>query len=203
MALVSSYQGFIFDYGGVLANHQTDADHLKMAEIAGMPEPVFTEAYWNERVEYDRDHIDGAEYWEKIAERGGKSFSQQTVEQLIEADNRSWMQFDEVMWEWVGQLRAGGKRVAILSNMPRDLGQALKTRTDKLNQFDHVTLSYEVRSTKPEAAIYDHCLSGMALSPAETLFFDDRLENVQGAEALGIRAIQFTSRDEVLLRVRA
>jgi len=203
MALVSDYSGFIFDYGGVLVHHQTDADQERMAGIAGLPRPVFTEAYWAERIEYDRDHISGFDYWQKVAQRGNRSFSREVVDQLIEYDNLSWMQFDQAMWDWIAQLRSAGKRIAMLSNMPRDLGEALKARTDKLNQFDHVTLSYEVRAAKPEAAIYEHCLNGLELSPEETLFFDDRVENVQGAELLGIRTIQFTSRDEVLLRVRA
>jgi putative hydrolase of the HAD superfamily len=202
MALVSSYNGFIFDYGGVLVSHQTEADQKKMAGIAGLPQSVFTEAYWAERVDYDRDAISGFEYWQKVAQRGNKTLSQQAIEDLIECDNVSWMQFDNAMWDWIGQLRAAGKRVAILSNMPRDLGEALKTRTAKLNEFNQVTLSYEVRAAKPEPAIYEHCLSGLDLPADETLFFDDRVENVQGAEVLGIRAIQFTTRDEVLLRVR-
>jgi putative hydrolase of the HAD superfamily len=202
MALVSSYSGFIFDYGGVLVSHQTEADQKKMAGIAGIPQSVFTEAYWAERIDYDRDAISGSEYWQKVAQRGNKTLSQQAIDDLIEYDNVSWMQFDDAMWDWIGQLRSAGKRVAILSNMPRDLGEALKTRTDKLNEFDHVTLSYEVRAAKPDAVIYEHCLSGLDVPPGQALFFDDRVENVQGAEVLGIRAIQFTTRDEVLLRVR-
>ena len=37
MALVSSFEGFIFDYGGVLALHQTESDQARMAKVAGMP----------------------------------------------------------------------------------------------------------------------------------------------------------------------
>jgi putative hydrolase of the HAD superfamily len=202
MALVSSYNGFIFDYGGVLVSHQTEADQKKMASIAGIPQPVFTEAYWAERIDYDRDALSGFDYWQKVAQRGNKTLSQQAVADLIEYDNVSWMQFDNVMWDWIAQLRAAGKRVAMLSNMPRDLGEALKTRTGKLNEFNHVTLSYELRAAKPAPAIYEHCLTGLDVPAEETLFFDDRIENVQAAEVLGIRAIQFTSRDDVLLRVR-
>jgi putative hydrolase of the HAD superfamily len=113
------------------------------------------------------------------------------------------MQFDEVMWDWIAQLRAAGKRVAILSNMPRDLGEALKSTTDRFQYFDHVTLSYEVRATKPEPAIYEHCLEGLGLPAKETLFLDDRIANIQGAEMLGIDSIEFLNRDDVLLRVRS
>ncbi len=112
------------------------------------------------------------------------------------------MQFDEVMWEWIRQLKAAGKSVAILSNMPRDLGEALKTETNRLDLFDAVTLSYEVRAIKPEPAIYEHCLEGLGLEAKDTLFLDDRIANVQGAEMLGIDSVEFVNRDDVLLRLR-
>jgi putative hydrolase of the HAD superfamily len=202
MALVSSYDGFIFDYGGVLVHHQRDEDQAHMAEVAGVPKDLFTEVYWSDRLDYDRGLVSYAEYWQGLARRAGTTFTEAVIERLVELDNVSWMQFDSVMWEWIEQLRAAGKRVAMLSNMPRELGEALKSQTGKLDSFDQITLSYEVHSVKPEPAIYEHCLEGLGTPPEQTLFLDDRIANVQGAELLGIRAIQFTSRDDVLLRVR-
>jgi putative hydrolase of the HAD superfamily len=90
----------------------------------------------------------------------------------------------------------------MLSNMPRELGDALKSRTGRLNSFDHVTLSYEIHAAKPEPAAYEHCLEGLGVTAEQTLFFDDRIANVQAAELLGMRAIQFLDRDDVLLRCR-
>jgi len=203
MALVSSCNGFILDYGGVLVRHQSDADQGRLAGIAGIPKTAFTELYWSLRPDYDKDLISYNEYWQTLAQRAGTSLKEETIAELVELDNQSWMQFDEVMWDWIAQLRAAGKRVAMLSNMPRELGEALKLTTQKLDSFDHVTLSYEVRAAKPEPAIYEHCLEGLETPPDQTLFLDDRIENVQGAELFGMRAIQFTSRDDVLLLLRA
>jgi len=203
MALVSSYEAFMVDYGGVMVRHQSDADQAKLAHIAGLDKELFTELYWSERPDYDRDVISGTEYWQKIAQSAGTTLTEQVIQELIDFDNRSWMQFDSVMWEWVEQLRAAGKRVGLISNMPRDLGEALKSRTQKLSNFDQLTLSYEIHAVKPEPAVYEHCLDGLNTPPEQTLFVDDRIENVQGAELLGIRAIQFTSRDDVLLRLRS
>jgi len=203
MALVSQFEAFIFDYGGVLVDHQTDEDQKKMARIAGRPQEEFTERYWSERLEYDRGAITAIQYWQGVAGDSGNTLSQQTIDDLTELDSASWMRYDPAMWEWVEQLRAGDKKVAMLSNMPLDLGEALKARTQKLDSFDQLTLSYEVHSVKPEPAIYEHCLEGLGATPEQTIFFDDRIVNVQGAELLGIRSIQFTSRDEVFLRVRA
>src|SRR5207248_2634970 len=122
MALVSSYDGFMLDYGGVLVHHQTDADQAKLAEKAEIRKDLFTELYWSERPDYDKDVISGAQYWHAVAQRAGATLTGRIIEQLIELDNRSWMQFDSLMWEWINQLRTAGKRVALLSNMPRDLG---------------------------------------------------------------------------------
>ncbi len=203
MALVDPYAGVIFDYGGVLVTHQTPADQAHMAEIAGIPEDVFTEAYWSDRLEYDKGSITAAEYWQALAQRAGSAVAAKILDQLIELDTMSWMRFDSVVWEWIDQLRSQGKRVAMLSNMPRELGEALKSRTERLAKFDFITLSYEVYSVKPEPAIYEHCLEGMGLDAGQTLFLDDRMPNIQGAELPGIRAIQFTNRDDALLLLGA
>jgi putative hydrolase of the HAD superfamily len=203
MALVSSYQGFIFDYGGVLVRNQSHEDQARLAHIAGIPQPLFTELYWAHRLDYDKDSVTAPEYWTTVARSAGASLSAVAIEELTELDTTSWMQFDSVMWDWVEELRAAGKRVAMLSNMPRDLGEALRTRTNRLRSFDQVTLSYEVRSAKPEPAAFEHCLEGLGTPADQLLFLDDRIDNVQGAELLGIRGIQFTDRDEILLRVRS
>lgn len=203
MALVSSYRGFIFDYGGVLVRHQTEEDRSRLADLAGIPRSQFSDLYWANRMDYDKDLVSAAEYWTGVAQSAGASLTADAIAQLTETDTASWMQFDSVMWDWVEELRAAGKRVAMLSNMPRDLGEALKTRTNRLDSFDHVTLSYEVRSAKPEPAVYENCLEGLGTPADQILFLDDRIENLQGAELLGIRGIQFIDRDEILLRVRS
>ena len=202
MALVSEYDSIIFDYGGVLVHHQTESDQAQMAAMARIPRERFSELYWSDRDAYDRDRVSGSEYWQQLASRAGTELSPPQIEDLTEFDNVSWMRFDPPVWEWIDQLRAAGKRVAVLSNMPRDLGEAIESRTDRFRSFDQVTLSFQVRSVKPEAAIYEHCLEGLGTTPERTLFLDDRIANVQGAELLGIRAIQFLSRDDVLTQVR-
>jgi putative hydrolase of the HAD superfamily len=202
MARANSYDGYIFDYGGVLAHHQTDADQARLAGIAAIPQDHFFRLYWDTRLDYDKGSVTAAEYWQNIGRGANKTLTAAVIEQIVEADNQSWMQFDRAMWDWIAELRAAGKRVAMLSNMPRDLGEALASQTERLRAFDHVTVSYDVRSVKPEPAIYEHCLAGIGTEPERTVFFDDRIANVQGAESLGIHAVEFLDRDDVLRRMR-
>ena len=203
MALLDTYDGFIFDYGAVLVGHQAPADEQKLAATAEIPADTFAELYWSTRLDYDQGLVTGPEYWQRIAKGAGTLFTPATIERLTEIDTLSWMHYDEVMWEWIAELRGAGKRVAMLSNMPMELGEALKARTDRLTRFDHVTLSYEVKSVKPEPAIYEHCLLGLGVVAERSVFFDDRIANCRGAEMLGIHAIEFLNRDAVLAQAKA
>ena len=202
MAPAKDFDGYIFDYGGVLVHQQTEEEQARMAETAGIPAEQFSELYWATRLDYDKGVVSGPEYWAALGRTAGKVLTPPVIDALTEIDSSAWMHFDEPMWDWIEELRRAGKRLAILSNMPSDLGEAIKTRTDRMKRFDFVTLSYEVRSVKPEAAIYEHCLDGLGTSPSRTVFFDDRIANVHGAEMLGIQGVEFLNRDAVLAQYR-
>lgn len=198
MAPVDRYAGVIFDYGGVLAFHQTQEDVERLAQIAGLAPDALNGLYWSERGEYDKGLMTAEDYWNGMAQRAGKTFSADQIRLLIEADNVSWTHFDEQMYAYVESLRSAGKRVAVLSNMPHELGETIKATTRGFAPFHHVTLSYEVRFIKPAPEIYEHCLAGLGLSAKDVLFLDDRPENIEGARRVGIDGIRFTSREEVL-----
>jgi FMN phosphatase YigB (HAD superfamily) len=54
-------------------------------------------------------------------------------------------------------------------------------------------LSAEVRSIKPEPAIYEHCLRGLGVAATESLLIDDREVNLAAARSMGIHGIQYKS----------
>ena len=189
MALADQFRAFIFDYGGVLVQFQPPAEQERLASLAGIPKELFHKLYWEYRLSYDRGLLSHFDYWQTLAAAAGKRFSSETVEELTEADIQSWLHFNPAWWEWAHKLRQSGKRVALLSNMPRELGEALRSRTDRLKRFDHVALSYETGLVKPDAAAFEACLRNLGVQPGEAVFFDDSIVNVEGAEKLGIRGI--------------
>ena len=58
-------------------------------------------------------------------------------------------------------------------------------------------ISYQIHKTKPDPGIYSFLLQKYGLDPLECLFFDDRAENVEAAQKLGITAVQITSREKI------
>ncbi len=55
--------------------------------------------------------------------------------------------------------------------------------------FDKTYYSHEIGLRKPDAAAYLYVLNENDLLPQETLFIDDTLKNIKGAEAVGLQTI--------------
>jgi len=64
---------------------------------------------------------------------------------------------------------------------------------DFLHWFDGRVVSGEEKTRKPFKEIYDIILTRFNLLPAETIFIDDNMRNINAAEELGIISIHFTS----------
>jgi len=111
-----------------------------------------------------------------------------------------WGRFDDRVLSWARDLRSSGLRTGILSNLPRTLGERLRSEEGFLDHFDQVTFSYELGVIKPEALIYQHAIAGLGVEAGEALFLDDRPENVEGALAVGMQAVVFDSWEGFLER---
>lgn len=64
--------------------------------------------------------------------------------------------------------------------------------------FEKVYYSHHLKMRKPEAKIYRHVLDEQGLVPSETLFLDDREDNLAAAWAEGIRTQLVTQADGIL-----
>ena len=70
--------------------------------------------------------------------------------------------------------------------------QYLKEKYTFFDKFKGVIVSAEVGILKPCEKIYHCLLDQYNLIPQETVFIDDIAKNVEGAEKVGMKAIQFT-----------
>jgi len=183
----------IFDYGLVLSGPPEPAARARLLEISGLSPEVFDTHYWRYRLDYDRGTLNGHTYWPTIARDAGVSFSAVEIEALIEQDVLLWATVDPIMLEWVNRVRASGMKTAILSNMGEDLLAYMRENFGWLDRFHHLTWSCELNLIKPMAAIYEHTLEQLNVQPNEALFLDDRIENVEGARAVGIHSLLFRS----------
>ena len=68
--------------------------------------------------------------------------------------------------------------------------------------FDVIVLSYEVRAAKPSRVIYETAAEMAGFAPEDIFFVDDRIENVEGARAVGFEAVQFRDPQQFLADLR-
>jgi putative hydrolase of the HAD superfamily len=189
----------ILDYGNVICLPPSPQQLSDAAELCGFTVEDFVQAFWRKRREYDRGS-DARAYWLDIAEASGRVFDEGLIAEMMRREVDFWGRFDHRVLNWTQDLRAAGLRTSILSNLPRTLGERLRSAPGFLDHFDQVTFSYELGVIKPEAPIYRHAIEGLGVAPEEALFLDDRPENVDGARAAGIRAEVFNSWEEFLER---
>ena len=187
----------IFDFGGVLCFAPTEERLAEAAALCGLSTPVFVDAFWRKRREYDRG-MDPAEYWRDFAAATGQSFDDAMIQEMIRREIDFWSHHDARVLAWTEDLRRAGIRTSILSNLPAPLGENLRATKGFLEHFDQVTFSYELGVIKPEPDIYHYSVRGLAVAPEEALFLDDRPENVEGARAIGLHAEVFTTWREFL-----
>jgi putative hydrolase of the HAD superfamily len=69
-------------------------------------------------------------------------------------------------------------------------------------RFDQLCFSYQVQATKPDRRAYLGALERLGVAPARCVFVDDADQNVQGARAVGIDAVRFTSADALASALR-
>jgi FMN phosphatase YigB (HAD superfamily) len=68
---------------------------------------------------------------------------------------------------------------------------------DALAHFRKVFVSSRMGLRKPERAAFEHIAAEIGVAPGDILFFDDMIENVEGARAAGLRAVHVKGPQDV------
>lgn len=182
-------KNIVFDVGNVLVTFNPEAYLDKLGYDVqtkqAIGKAVFNNPLWNENdrgIMSDEELLNGfivnaPEYELQIREAferiGG------AIELLPHAMN------------WVRDLKSRGYRLYVLSNYGEYTYKQTKHKLGFLPFMDGTIFSYKYKVIKPEKEIYELLLNKFDLQAAETVFIDDRLENVEAAQELGFKGIQF------------
>lgn len=82
-------------------------------------------------------------------------------------------------------------RLVLLSNVDQYYWQRLLAWHPELALFDHRLLSWAMGMAKPQREVFERAIDAAAASPKRCLFVDDKPENVEASEGLGMRAHLF------------
>ena len=180
-------KNIVFDLAGVVVarNPQRFPKHLDefFSFVFATPEGGMPK-FWED---YDRGVRSVYEVAEAVAEYRNCDIATAKANMLLAVEYQ-----EEVAptANLVEELKDRGYNLYVLSNMSREYIDFLR-KLPVFRYFDKQIISCEEQLVKPEREIYELLLSRYGLNPAETIFVDDRKENVEAAAELGIVSFYF------------
>jgi len=202
-------KAIIFDFGGVLMRTMSQEPRQRLAARFGLsPEELSNIVFDSEESLLEQiGQIAPDARWQRLARDLGLQSQQELQTFLTE-----FFSADVLDAELIAYLRraraskrgcrSGRYKTALLSNAWANLGELLRDEFHIDDCFDVIVISAVVHLMKPDPAIYHYTLSQLQVAPEEAVFVDDSRRNVEAAAALGIHAIQFTTREEVLEKLQ-
>lgn len=180
-------RNIVFDLGNVLlsfkpaeylkvSGYSDDKRKLILSDIFGSPE-------WQK---IDQGIFTAAEAIETISKKS--SLTKDEIRLIFEKRPEILYSL-ESNTKLLPELKKAGFRLYFLSNFPLDIFDEIKSTYGFFSYFDGGIISAEVKSTKPDPAIYLSLLEKYRLNPAECLFIDDMEENISTATGLGFNCI--------------
>ncbi len=191
MKTAKPVKAVIFDLGRVLI----DFDHGIAAKKAASSSSRTLEEIYNFFFDsklttlFEEGRISSMDFFRKVKEAINLNLS---YEEFLPIWNEIFFLTDDnrAVYDLVVNLR-GAYRLALLSNINELHFNYLKKNFIVFEPFDHVLLSFELRSIKPNPLIYNKTLKILRLTPEEVFYTDDRPELIQAARSLGIRGFVF------------
>lgn len=180
---------YIFDMGGVVVqNHDVlpdVAEHLGISSEEGHA--------WGRDlfVALMEGKLTAPEFWITFSQRSGLT---------IEKDDLFRRFFhpvlDESVYALILRLREQNRVVCGTNTIEEHY--TIHLERGDYNIFDVVYASHQIGFAKPRPEFYRYILDQENVSPSQTVFIDDNLENVEAARQLGIHSWHFTGYERLI-----
>ena len=201
-------RGLLLDSGDVLMGPRGGRwwprpgfQEVVAAKVPGLPWERFDEAVAGQMSWWNANHAHGTsdavearrredEFHRRILRALGHEADDELLEAIIVGDGGPLVVFYDDARPTLVALRERGMRLVVLSNAGPEL-PAFYEEAGLDELVDGFVISALVGCGKPCRRMYEEGLAAIGLPAADVLFVDDDVENLAGAEALGIEGVPF------------
>jgi putative hydrolase of the HAD superfamily len=194
-------QAIIFDFGGVLVRTEDRKPRTVLAERLGMTYDELSALIFDSpsAIQAMRGEISALEHWDEVR----KSLD-------LDAEGIEWVStefwagdaLDENLVNVLRSLRPRYTTV-LLSNAWDDLRPMIEEEWKIDDAFDRLVISAEIGMVKPDLQIYQWVIAELGVDASQAVFVDDFIQNIEGANAAGMKTIHFQSPDQALQELRS
>ena len=190
MVRLSDFDTIIFDFGGVILDINPDLSRHRFAEMLGIENARKLEAEQLPQL-YEKGLISRAEFVSKINQLAGTELS---ADEILAAWNAMLLNYKPARIEWIKRLHTT-HRLLLLSNTNDSHFEYFHNKliaeygVTFYQLFDHVYLSHEMGMLKPSHEIFETVIAQQQLNLQRTLFIEDTVRNVEGAQEVGLQTL--------------
>ncbi len=187
--MLTNIKNIIFDLGGVMIELDKQRSIESFTAIGFPQAATMLDCYHPAELfeEFERGLITTDELCDTIRSISGREI---TNEQIAAAYGDILVTIPIYKLRLIDSLRKRGYRIYALSNinpivMPKiyNLFKADGKSADEY--FDKMYLSYQMKSLKPDAAIFEQLIADSGVVPSESLFIDDAVANIEAGRKAG------------------
>ncbi|MGD0551868.1 MAG: HAD family phosphatase [Sedimentisphaerales bacterium] len=182
----------IFDWGGVLIEDPAPALFKYCANAFGVSVEQYVTAFDICINAFQTGAVTEKQFWMNMTKR--LNVPMPKADSLwTEAFIAAYRPRQE-MFSLASRLRKAGCKTAILSNTEKPVVEIINKQ--KYDAFDVTILSCLEGTAKPGRKIYDLALDQLGIPARQTLFIDDKPENIDGAKQAGLQTILFKNTEK-------
>lgn len=194
-------RALILDFGGVISRTLFET-HALSERALGLPAGTLTwrgpfdpatDPLW---CDMQADQISERDYWMARTREVGRLVGEEwtAMETFVQrargADPDAILRPEAV--DAIHRAKAAGCKLAILSNeLDLFYGADFRQRLPLLAAFDVIVDATHTGILKPDPRAYNACLAQLGVPAQASVFVDDQLRNVAGAELVGLPAVHF------------
>ena len=104
--------------------------------------------------------------------------------------------------EVLRQLKDKNYKCYVLSNWSAETFEGIPIDYPFMQLFDGLLISGEDKLIKPDQAIYELAKKRFNLDPEETVFIDDKLENIEAAQKMNFKTIHLTNPKNIEMEIK-
>ena len=181
-------EAVVFDLGNVVIEVDMRRCGRRWAEAIGRDFDEVEPLFWADRnyMEFERGEIDLAEYHRLMTRRLGGAM---TLEVFRDGWNDVFLGLSEGALDLLDALAPQVRLIALTNTNVEHTETWMSLYPDLVARFEKVFCSHDIGSRKPEPEAFQPVIDYLRLPPPKIAFADDRPDNVEAAEAMGMRGI--------------